>query len=227
MYIINIYGYFKNFRGKILGREKYLCEARIFYSMLPNYILGSSRLSLKGDSGCVSCPVCMRDFKDSTELDETVTELKRYSKNLPKKMEAIDVKIKETEAKVQAMINMKPTKESYERLKNYELVELKTLIDNIDRNVMPKVKKELKENVDAMKRLETLKGYSENIQSEIVIIDKYADEVSALQKKIDQQSLTLGSVLSLWLILVTIKLRARYNPNIQGHFKRTMIYIMT
>lgn len=157
---------------------------------------GSSRLSLKaGGSECPSCPVCMRDFKDSSELDETITELKRYSKNLPKKMEIVDVKIKETEAKVQAMINMKPTKESYKRLKDTELVELKSQMDSIDRHVMPKIKKELKENVEAMRKLEELKGFSESIQSEIVIIDKYANEVSALQRKIEQQSLNFGSIL--------------------------------
>lgn len=157
---------------------------------------GSSRLSLKaGGSECPSCPVCMRDFKDSSELDETITELKRYSRNLPKKMEAVDVKMKETEVKVQAMINMKPTKESYERLKDTELVELKSQMDGIDKNVMPKIKKELKENVEAMRKLGKLRGFSENIQSEIVIIDKYANEVSALQRKIEQLSLNLGRLI--------------------------------
>merc|ERR1712150_44919 len=57
-------------------------------------------------------------------------------------------------------------KESYEKIKNQDLVDLK-------------------ENSENLKKIEKIKSLSESIQSDIVIIDKYANEVKDLQEKID------------------------------------------
>lgn len=160
-----------------------------------------SRSSLQHNSDHTSCPVCMRDFKDQQEIDDTVTELKNYSKKLPKKMLAIDEKIKDTEQKVLNMIKMKPTKEVYEKIKNHDLAELREQMDNLDRNVTPKIKKDLKENNDKIKKIESVKSYSESIQNEVVIVDKYANEIRSLDQKILQQKSLLGKFNSKILIL--------------------------
>ena len=115
-------------------------------------------------------------------------ELRKYSQKLPQKMASIDEKIKETETKLEAMINSKPLKETYETIKNHDLAEIRTQLASIDRDQMPKIKKELKEAADKLKHFEQLKSFSEQLQNDIVIIDTFGNEINALNNKIHTYS---------------------------------------
>jgi len=154
----------------------------------------TEQLAKSVDSDCVSCPVCLRLFKDQSELDDTIRELKKYTSKLPQKMKDLDAKIVESELKIQKMINMKPIKESYENIKNNEIANIKSQVESYDRNVLPKIKNELKNNQESLKKLEQLKSCSDLIQNEIVLIDKYANESKDLEKKIQIQNKTLNDL---------------------------------
>ncbi len=138
-------------------------------------------------NACGACPVCSRDFKDQQEVDDTIRELKTFSQKIPKKMHAIDEKLTETELKLQRVISLKPTKETYERLKNVEISELREQIESLERNVTPKLKRELLETETLIKNAEKIKTAAETMQTEVVLIDKYCNEIAQLQGKIDDQ----------------------------------------
>ncbi len=154
----------------------------------------ADQLAKSVDSECVSCPVCLRIFKDQSELDDTIRELKKYTSKLPQKMKDLETKIVDGENKIQKMIQAKPIKESYENLKNRDLANLKSQIDTLDRNVLPKIKSELKQNQEMLSKLEKLRSCSEQLQNEIVIIDKYAHESKDLEKKIQSQNVHLNAL---------------------------------
>ena len=154
----------------------------------------ADQLAKSVDSECVSCPVCLRIFKDQSELDDTIRELKKYTSKLPQKMKDLETKIVDGENKIQKMIQAKPIKESYENLKNRDLANLKSQIDTLDRNVLPKIKSELKQNQEMLSKLEKLRSCSEQLQNEIVIIDKYAHESKDLEKKIHSQNVHLNAL---------------------------------
>lgn len=132
-----------------------------------------------------SCPVCMRLFKDMNEVNDTICELKKYTNKIPQKVNDLDSKLKNTQSKLDQMINSKSIKESYSRIKNDELASLRTQIESYDRNVLPKIRAELKENDEILKKLEKRKAYSNSLQNEIVLIDKCANECNEIEKKIE------------------------------------------
>jgi DNA repair protein RAD50 len=145
-----------------------------------------SSAELNQSDHCKSCPICMRDFKNEHELDETVKELKKFTNKLPQKINDIESKLKQSEQQVDQMINMKSTKEMYDRLKFEQLPQLRQQIDQLDRDVLPKIKKELKEHQETLRELETQKKCSDHLQNEIVLIDKYACEARDLDRKLKQ-----------------------------------------
>lgn len=155
-------------------------------------VTDNNKLAKSVETDCVSCPVCLRIFKDQSELDDTIRELSKYSSKLPQKMKDLQARIDESEAKIQKMIQMKPTKESYESLKTNDIVNLKAQIDELDRNVVPKIKAELKANQESLDKLDSLKSCCDLLQNEIVLIDKYANEAKDLEKKIQIQMINLS-----------------------------------
>jgi DNA repair protein RAD50 len=140
---------------------------------------------LKPDCANQSCPVCRRDFADVDEMNETINELRKYTSKLPQKITDLENKIKVAQDKLNDMVNAKSIKEAYDRLKNGELVSLKTQIDQYDKDMLPKLRAELKESDAELKEIEKRKQFAEQLQNEIVIIDKYASECNDIERKID------------------------------------------
>ncbi|CAF0934284.1 unnamed protein product [Brachionus calyciflorus] len=132
-----------------------------------------------------SCPVCMRCFKDIDEVNETISELNKYTRKIPQKVEDIDLKLKLTNSKLEQMINAKSIKESYDKIKNEELSSLRSQIENYDKNILPKLRSEMKENDEKIKILEKRKSYSINLNNEIILIDKSSNDLNEIDKKID------------------------------------------
>lgn len=141
---------------------------------------------LKPECDEQSCPVCMRTFSDSSELNDTISELKKFTNKLPSKINDVEDKIKTVQTKLNDMVNAKVHKEAYDRLKNKEIAELKSQLDSLDRDTLPKLRAELKETESLLKETEKRKQFSEQLQSEIVIIDKYAREGADIDKKLEQ-----------------------------------------
>jgi DNA repair protein RAD50 len=137
-----------------------------------------------------SCPVCMRVFRDMNEISDTVSALQKYTKKLPQKILDIESKIKQAQTKLDQMLNAKSIKESYDKIKNTELATLKTQLDSYDRSILPKLRSELKENEEIMKKLEERKANSDQIQNEIVLIDKYSSECAEIDSKIERIAAT-------------------------------------
>ena len=131
-----------------------------------------------------SCPVCMRFFKDQQELEDTIKELKRYTAKLPQKMTDLDAKLKSVNSRVEKMINLKPIKETYENLKSRELSSVKSQLENLDRAELPKLREEARKCQESLKALEEKRACSEQLQNEIFLIDRYANESRELEKKI-------------------------------------------
>jgi len=149
--------------------------------------LQSSPQPRRNGSACPACPVCSRDFKDQQEVDDTVRELTTYSQKLPRKMHAIDDKLADTELRLQRLISLKPTKETYERLRTTEIPELKQQIEALDRQVTPKLKRELQETEALVKKAERARSAAETMQPEVVLIDKYCSEIAQLDRRVDEQ----------------------------------------
>ena len=133
-----------------------------------------------------SCPVCMRLFVDVTEMNETIAELRKYTNKLPAKISDIEEKIKQTQSKLTDMQNARSVKEAYDRIKNEEIIQLKSQCDIYDRETLPKLRAELKQNETQLKEIEKRKQFGDQLQNEIVLIDKYASECAEIEKKVEQ-----------------------------------------
>ena len=146
--------------------------------------LGERSLKENRDS---SCPVCMRCFKNQDELDETIRELKKVNSRMPQKISDLEVKIESSTTKLETLRSLKPEKQLYNEIKNGELKKLQKDLDNYDKNLLPKLKAELKVNDEQLRKFEKLKACAENIQNEIVLIDKYLNESKDLERKINEK----------------------------------------
>ena len=146
--------------------------------------LGERSLKENRDS---SCPVCMRCFKNQDELDETIRELKKANSRMPQKISDLEVKIESSTTKLETLRSLKPEKQLYNEIKNGELKKLQKDLDNYDKNLLPKLKAELKVNDEQLRKFEKLKACAENIQNEIVLIDKYLNESKDLERKINEK----------------------------------------
>jgi len=146
--------------------------------------LGERSLKENRDS---SCPVCMRCFKNQDELDETIRELKKANSRMPQKISDLEVKIESSTTKLDTLRSLKPEKQLYNEIKNGELKKLQKELDNYDKNLLPKLKAELKVNDEQLRKFEKLKACAENIQNEIVLIDKYLNESKDLERKINEK----------------------------------------
>jgi DNA repair protein RAD50 len=96
----------------------------------------------------------------------------------------VESKLVESDAKLEKMMSLKSVKHLYDKIKHEELNSIKKEVDNYDRNVLPKLRAELKQNEESLKKIEKLKSCGDVAQNEIVIIDKYANECNDLDKKI-------------------------------------------
>jgi DNA repair protein RAD50 len=163
-------------KGFLMGIEK---TYNRFLSTLEERSLKENRDS--------SCPVCMRCFKNQDELDETIRELKKANSRMPQKINDLEVKIESSKAKLENLRSLKPEKQLYNEMKNGELKKLQKELDNYDKNLLPKLKAELKVNDEQLRKFEKLKACAENIQNEIVLIDKYLNESKDLERKINEK----------------------------------------
>lgn len=134
-----------------------------------------------------SCPICMRCFKNQDELDETIRELKKSTSRIPQKMSELEIKIEDSKNILEKLRSLKPERQLYNEIKNGELKKVRKELDNYDKNVLPKLKAESKTNEEQIKKLENLKTCSENIQNEVVLIDKYFNECKDLERKINEK----------------------------------------
>ena len=131
-----------------------------------------------------SCPVCLRLFKNDDELNETICELNKYTSKLPSRGDELNKNLVETEAKLTKMIELKSVKDKYDKIKSEEIISLQKQIENLDKNVIIKLKLDLKNINETLNKLQKKKALSEHIQNEIVLIDKYAHECCDIEKKI-------------------------------------------
>jgi hypothetical protein len=83
------------------------------------------------------------------------------------------------------MRSCKSIKEAYDKLKNKDLASLKSELDVLDKETLPKLRKELKEVEAARSKLETRKSYADQIQTDVILIDKFANECSEIDRKIE------------------------------------------
>lgn len=129
--------------------------------------------------------MCLRTFKDEGELNDTISELKRYTAKLPQKIADVEGKLKLTVARLDSMRNAKSTKDTYLKLKSTDLVNLRKEIETLDRNELPKLRADLKATEDIVNKLNARKACADQLQNEIVLIDKYAHECADAERKID------------------------------------------
>lgn len=100
------------------------------------------------------------------------------------------------QAKLERMRGCKSTKEDYDRLKSKEVPEVKSLLEGIDKEVM-KLKRELKDLDETRAALQARKSLADQIQTDIILIDKLANECGDVERRIDAFVKTNPSVKSL------------------------------
>jgi DNA repair protein RAD50 len=141
-------------------------------------------LSNNENSDNHSCPVCLRLFKNNNELNDTISELNKYTSKLPSKSNELNKKLLEVEVNLTKMIEFKSIKDKYEKIKSHELINLQNQIENLDKTVIIKLKSDLKEINETLNELHIKKTLCDQLQNEIVLIDKYANECNDIEKKI-------------------------------------------
>jgi DNA repair protein RAD50 len=138
-----------------------------------------------------SCPVCLRLFRNDDELNETICELNKITTKLPSKSNELNKKLLEVEAELTKMIELKSTSDKYQKIKSEELINLQNQVDNLDKAIIVKLKSDLKEINQTLNDLYLKKALCDQLQNEIVLIDKYANECSDIDKKIKSNQVIL------------------------------------
>jgi chromosome segregation ATPase len=115
-----------------------------------------------------------------------MNELRKQTVSIPRRVTEVEAKLRTAQTKLDEMVNAKPIKEVYDKLKQGgELSSLKSQLAVYDKDTLPKMRAEQKECDEQLKLVETRRKLAEQLQNEIVIIDKYASECGDIERKID------------------------------------------
>lgn len=90
-----------------------------------------------------------------------------------------------TQTKLEKMRESKSVKEEYEKLKTVELPELRSQIEALDKDTLPKLKKELKSVEETRTFLQTRKSYAEQNHTDVIVIDKLATECRDIEHRME------------------------------------------
>nr|AGH55903.1 Rad50 [Brachionus manjavacas] len=189
------------FWKKLQDEQKNLLDEKGFLSGVDKtYKRFVQQLQLNSDDKH-SCPVCMRMFKDIDEVNDTVNELNKYTRKIPQKVQDLDQKLKSNEQNLEKMFNAKSVKESYDKIKNNELTQLKQKIEEHDKNILPKLRKELIETDDKCtsevrdveKKIESLARNGNLEAADDTDLETLSEQKMVIQGELEQISRSIQS----------------------------------
>ncbi|VVC25617.1 Hypothetical protein CINCED_3A008104 [Cinara cedri] len=133
-----------------------------------------------------SCPLCHRGFTSIDEVTELINDLNIRVQKIPIEL---DTTITQLEIYLEKQSKLHQLKHTYTRisiLNNSEIPKLKAELETIGNN-LKKCRDELTKLLDSNGKLETNETNAKNIQSDVIMIDSYYNDISRYTK--DEQRL--------------------------------------
>ncbi|XP_025200798.1 DNA repair protein RAD50 [Melanaphis sacchari] len=134
-----------------------------------------------------SCPLCHRCFGSVDEVTELINDLNMRVHKIPSELEITTTQLEIHLEKQSKLQQLKPTYTRVSVLKQTEIPNLKNELESIS-NSLKKCRDELTKLSDENGKLETNEINAKNIQSDIVMIDSFDNDVKRYLK--EEQRLT-------------------------------------
>ncbi|CAI6346339.1 unnamed protein product [Macrosiphum euphorbiae] len=134
-----------------------------------------------------SCPLCHRCFGSVDEVTELINDLNMRVHKIPSELETTIAQLETLLEKQSKLQQLRPTYTRISVLKQTEIPNLKDEIERISNNLR-KCRDELTKLSDENGKLETNETNAKNIQSDIIMIDSFDNDVKRYSK--EEQRLT-------------------------------------
>lgn len=147
---------------------------------------------MKKENPC--CPLCHREFEQEQEVRELILELENKLRMVPSKLQKAERDLDDHQKKYDAIQQLKPVKESMNKISSCDLPQLKKELDNV-KNTISKLSKEIETKQELLQDQQCDESLAKAMQPDVLMIDRYLAEVKETDKKIaSQMSLLSGQL---------------------------------
>lgn len=148
---------------------------------------------LSSNSDNHSCPVCYRDFNNTTEVEHSILNLEKFNSKLPIKLKEVDAKILEISEKQDKMLKIKNSVQQYRQIKDIDLPLLSDKIKNLEDSNLRQKKQNLYDHECQIETLKKKKRVADSLNDQLIVIQKYKNEIDDLQKELQNETYKLKS----------------------------------
>uniref|UniRef100_H2ZIL3 Zinc-hook domain-containing protein n=1 Tax=Ciona savignyi TaxID=51511 RepID=H2ZIL3_CIOSA len=143
------------------------------------------KLTVEGheDKSEIPCPLCMRCFEETTEVDELIDDLQTKLDMAPEKLASQHKQLKQKQERYQVLLDNKPIKMELDRLQTSELPDLEKQYSNMSLKFgdAGRSKEEAEETWSKLKEEETK---AKQCLPDVAQIDTLQDEMREINRKI-------------------------------------------
>ncbi|XP_077984137.1 DNA repair protein RAD50.L-like [Glandiceps talaboti] len=138
------------------------------------------------------CPLCHRKFEQEQEILELIEELQSKLRRVPENLTKKKNEIEKQENRKNAMIQLKPVKQSMKKLSDQDIPSLKSKLSSLNSEV-EKLRQDINESEDGLSLLQVDESTAKDIEPDAQMIDKTQAEITRLERKIvEKQSKLTG-----------------------------------
>ncbi|XP_076238617.1 DNA repair protein rad50 [Calliopsis andreniformis] len=137
---------------------------------------------LKEENPC--CPLCHRNFEKRETIANLLKEMEIEMESHPNRLKECEIELKVQQEKYDKMLQLKPV---VEKVLQSEEIELDKLTNDLEKskNRLAKSKTSIQELKETVSGPENKLTTCKNITEDIMLWDRYIDEISDLKQKID------------------------------------------
>ncbi|XP_078407239.1 DNA repair protein RAD50 [Cetorhinus maximus] len=139
------------------------------------------------------CPVCQRIFPSEAELQDIIDDLQSKLRLVPDKLKSAESELKKKEKRRDAMMALKPIRETVIELKEKDLPELRNKLQSINRDIQ-RLKCDIEEQETLLAAFISEEGTAKSCLQDISLMERYQMELRDVERKIAQQAAKLQGV---------------------------------
>jgi len=129
------------------------------------------------------CPLCHRTFENNRQIAALVTELRTKIRTLPDKRVSNERNLSNEQKRYDRILELAPAKETLESLENNEIPDVKSKLEEIEREVQ-RIEEEITELEDLQSITESEEQSARQMEPDIRMLDKYKTELKEMDRNI-------------------------------------------
>ncbi|NXO68364.1 RAD50 protein, partial [Phainopepla nitens] len=139
------------------------------------------------------CPVCQRGFDTEAALQDVISDLQSKLRLAPDKLKSTESELKRKERKRDEMMSLKPLRQTVEELQAKEIPDLKSKIQNANRDLTG-LKGEIEEQQSLLQTALSEEEGAKACLQDITLMERHQTDIRDVERKIAQQEAKLLGV---------------------------------